>query len=119
MGLTEGKTAIPGAKYDYEVVETGHRVLLLIGNGFDCDLGLNSKYSDFVKSNFFKNNITHNFDSEELIVSNYDFNIFDYLYYKYNETELYEILNQTNERIKQIAEDYKSEEIFTQHLTKK
>lgn len=65
--------------------ETGHRVLLLIGNGFDCDLGLNSKYSDFVKSNFFKNNITHNFDYEELIVSNYDFNIFDYLYYKYNE----------------------------------
>ena len=37
----------------------------------------------------------------------------------FDETELYEILNQTNERIKQIAEDYKSEEIFTQHLTKK
>lgn len=37
----------------------------------------------------------------------------------FDETELYEILNQTNERIKLIAEDYKSEEIFIQHLTKK
>lgn len=37
----------------------------------------------------------------------------------FDETELYEILNQTDERIKQIAEDYKSEKIFTQHLTKK
>ena len=26
-GLTEGKTAIPGAKYDYEVVETGKAVI--------------------------------------------------------------------------------------------
>lgn len=37
----------------------------------------------------------------------------------FDETELYEILNQTDERIKQIAEEYKSEEIFTQHLVKK
>lgn len=37
----------------------------------------------------------------------------------FDETELYEILNQTNERIRQIAEEYKSEEIFAQHLTKK
>lgn len=27
VGLTEGKTAIPGAKYDYEVVETGKAVI--------------------------------------------------------------------------------------------
>ena len=27
VGLTEGKTAIPGAKYDYEVVETGKTVI--------------------------------------------------------------------------------------------
>lgn len=37
----------------------------------------------------------------------------------FDETELYEILNQTEERIKQIAEEYKSEEIFTQSSTKK
>ena len=37
----------------------------------------------------------------------------------FDETELYEILDQTNERIRQIAEEYKSEEIFTQHLIKK
>ena len=36
----------------------------------------------------------------------------------HDETELNYILDQTDERIKQIAEEYQSEEIFTQHLSK-
>lgn len=36
----------------------------------------------------------------------------------FDQIELYEVLNQTEERIKHIAEEYKSEEIFTQHLDK-
>lgn len=36
----------------------------------------------------------------------------------FDETELNYILDQTDERIKQIAEEYQSEEIFTQHLSK-
>jgi hypothetical protein len=36
----------------------------------------------------------------------------------FDETELNQILDLTDERIKQIAEEYQSEEIFTQHLSK-
>ena len=36
----------------------------------------------------------------------------------FDETELNYILDQTDERIKQIAEEYQSKEIFTQHLSK-
>ena len=36
----------------------------------------------------------------------------------FDETELNYILDQTDERIKQIAEEYQSEDIFTQHLSK-
>lgn len=65
--------------------EKEHKVLLLIGNGFDCDLGLKTKYKDFVESVYFQNNVTCKFDPDRLIESDYDFNIFDYLYYRYNE----------------------------------
>lgn len=67
--------------------ETGHKVLLLIGNGFDCDLGLKTKYKDFVESNYFVNHLTNDFDVDKLEEFNYDFNIFDYLYYRYNENQ--------------------------------
>ncbi|WP_302562747.1 AbiH family protein [Phocaeicola coprocola] len=64
--------------------ETGHKVLLLIGNGFDCDLGLDTKYSDFVESKYFTNHLTGDFNACKLDEYDYDFNIFDYLKYKYN-----------------------------------
>lgn len=33
--------------------------VLIIGNGFDIDLGLKSRYSDFAKSQYWENNIEH------------------------------------------------------------
>lgn len=69
------------------MIETGHNVLLLIGNGFDCDLGLKTKYGDFVASEYFTNNLTDNFDAGKLDEYDYDFNIFDYLMYRYNENQ--------------------------------
>lgn len=61
--------------------------MLLIGNGFDCDLGLNTKYSDFVKSQYFTKHLTGDFDVRKLDEYDYDFNIFDYLQYKYDENK--------------------------------
>lgn len=37
----------------------------------------------------------------------------------FDETELNYILDQTDERIKQIAAEYQTEKIFTQHMSKK
>lgn len=48
------------------MIETGHKVLLFIGNGFDCDLGLKTKYKDFVESIFFKRNV-----SDKSVILNY------------------------------------------------
>ena len=42
--------------------------LLIIGNGFDIDLGLRTRYSDFAKSNFWEKLMrnTHGFDQDLL-----------------------------------------------------
>lgn len=64
----------------FDMKEKEHKVLLLVGNGFDCDLGLKTKYKDFVESSYFQDNVTRKFDPDRLIENNYDFNIFDYLY---------------------------------------
>lgn len=69
------------------MIDEGHKVLLFIGNGFDCDLGLKTKYSDFVESTYFKRNLTGNFDFSRIINDDYDFSIFDYLKYKYKENQ--------------------------------
>ena len=39
------------------------RNLLIIGNGFDIDLGLKTKYSDFIESNCFDENKNNLFKS--------------------------------------------------------
>lgn len=67
--------------------ETGHKVLLFIGNGFDCDLGLKTKYKDFVESDYFKRNVSAKFDGSQLMHPDFNFSIFDYLNYKYNENQ--------------------------------
>lgn len=64
-----------------------HRVLLIISNGFDIDLGLKTKYQDFVESSYFTDCLSRDFDDFRLIESNYDFNIFDYLQYKYDKNQ--------------------------------
>lgn len=64
-----------------------HKVLLIIGNGFDIDLGLKTKYQDFVESRYFTDCLSEDFDASRLIESNYDFNIFDYLKNKYDKNQ--------------------------------
>lgn len=67
------------------MIETGHKVLLFVGNGFDCDLGLETKYRDFVKSEYFQRNISVKLDYSKIKDPEFDFNIFDYLMFKYHE----------------------------------
>lgn len=69
------------------MIETSHKVLLFIGNGFDCDLGLKTKYQDFVKSDYFKRNVSKRLNYSDLKDPEYDFSIFDYLMFKYNENQ--------------------------------
>lgn len=69
------------------MIETGHKVLLFIGNGFDCDLGLKTKYKDFVESDYFKRNVSAKFGYSQLRDPDFDFSIFDYLKFKYNENQ--------------------------------
>lgn len=40
-----------------KVQEKPHNLVVIIGNGFDIDLGLKTKYQDFFESHFFKNNV--------------------------------------------------------------
>lgn len=62
-------------------------MLLFIGNGFDCDLGLKTKYKDFVESIFFKRNVSDKISYSQLRNPNFDFSIFDYLMFKYDENQ--------------------------------
>lgn len=64
-----------------------HKIVLVIGNGFDIDLGLKTKYKDFLDSKYFTDHI------EKAPVFNYaghivdDLNIFDYLFLKGHDKE--------------------------------
>lgn len=56
------------------------KVLLIIGNGFDLDLGLKTSYGDFLRSDFFTNNCEgQNVSVGNLSNPNFHVNIFDYL----------------------------------------
>lgn len=59
-----------------------YKTLLIIGNGFDLDLNLNTSYANFLNSSFFKNNETKTFSKYALELSNSDINIFSYLRFK-------------------------------------
>lgn len=63
-----------------------HKIVLVIGNGFDIDLGIKTKYKDFLDSKYFTDFI------EDRIFDNYghfvdDLNIFDYLSLKGRDKE--------------------------------
>lgn len=56
------------------------KVLLIIGNGFDLDLGLKTGYGDFLKSHFFTDHFEfQNVSETNLSNPNFRVNIFDYL----------------------------------------
>lgn len=59
-----------------------HKIVLVIGNGFDIDLGLKTKYKDFLDSKYFTDYLEKApvFDHVGHIVD--DLNIFDYLFLK-------------------------------------
>lgn len=59
-----------------------HKILFIIGNGFDLDLKLKTSYSDFLKSPYFRDNIRSFFSKNNLEMSKSEINIFDYLIYK-------------------------------------
>lgn len=46
-------------------------ILLIIGNGFDLDLGLKTGYSDFLKSEFFTKNLDIMYDQNNINLFNY------------------------------------------------
>lgn len=55
-------------------------VLLIIGNGFDLDLGLKTGYSDFLRSHFFTDNCERqSICDDNLENKHFHVNIFDYL----------------------------------------
>lgn len=57
-----------------------YNVLLIIGNGFDLDLGLKTGYGDFLKSRFFTENCEYqNVCNANLLNPKFRVNIFDYL----------------------------------------
>lgn len=63
-----------------------HKIVLVIGNGFDIDLGLKTKYKDFIDSKYFTDFIEgHIFDNIGNFVD--DLNIFDYLSLKGRDKE--------------------------------
>lgn len=59
-----------------------HKIVLVIGNGFDIDLGLKTKYKDFLESDYFKDYTKGEtvFKQSGYLVD--DLNIFDYLLIK-------------------------------------
>lgn len=46
-----------------------YKFLLILGNGFDLDLGLKTKYTDFMKSAYFQSYIDYNGNREGIVVS--------------------------------------------------
>lgn len=63
-------------------MEKDHKIVLVIGNGFDLDLGLKTRYSDFMESSFFKEHVTgiEGFDKIELLTKRgEEINLFNYL----------------------------------------
>lgn len=61
---------------------TAHKILFILGNGFDLDLNLKTSYYDFLDSHYFTNNTTPFFSRNSLDMSKSEINIFDYLKYK-------------------------------------
>lgn len=57
--------------------------LLIIGNGFDIDLGLKTSYSDYITSDYFKNRLDGTYNSLLLYLEN-RFNIKNGLISKVN-----------------------------------
>lgn len=62
---------------------TAHKILFILGNGFDLDLNLKTSYHNFLVSPYFKNNTTSIFTRNNLEMSKSEINIFDYLEYKH------------------------------------
>ena len=95
-----------------------YKIVLVLGNGFDLDLGLKTKYSDFLESPFFVNNTTNN-TSDHLanmlyLKSEKDINIFNYLKCVKNqnnwidiETELAKLASRYNSQDGVIKHKYK------------
>lgn len=65
-----------------------HKIVLVIGNGFDIDLGLETRYEDFLDSKYFKEHIKgspfepDNIYRKQFNVLKEDLNLFDYLSHK-------------------------------------
>lgn len=59
-----------------------YKTLLIIGNGFDLDLNLNTSYAKFLNSPFFKDNAKDYFSNYDLESYYKEINIFSYLKYK-------------------------------------
>lgn len=63
-----------------------HKIILVVGNGFDIDLGLDTRYKNFLESKYFTDFIEgHAMDRFGHVVD--DLNIFDYLYLRGRDKE--------------------------------
>jgi len=58
---------------------TAHKILFVIGNGFDLDLNLKTGYGDFLNSSFFTDNLSAKRDTRDIDTYHQEINIFDYL----------------------------------------
>ena len=68
-------------------------LLLIIGNGFDIDLGLNTRYSDFVKSRFYpvKGKVVNTGCYDSDIDFFKSLNLLKYLKYEYNNKKWFDV----------------------------
>lgn len=92
---------------------TAHKILFILGNGFDLDLNLKTSYYDFLDSSYFKSHVTIDFTKYDLERFNSNINIFNYLKYKQKingwidvETELAKLAS------RKIQDNFKPEKVF-------
>lgn len=61
-----------------------HKILFIIGNGFDLDLNLKTSYHDFLESHYFNRNLGLSITKNDLRRYKEDINIFSYLKFKHD-----------------------------------
>lgn len=90
-----------------------YKTLLILGNGFDLDLNLNTSYSNFFKSSYFKDKATGVITKYALELSNSDINIFSYLRFKHEIKGWIDVENElANLASRKIRGDYGRNEVL-------
>ena len=80
-----------------------NKTLLIIGNGFDLNLGLKTGYCDFIKSDYFKKEVNNNNQLCKYLLNQQElYNWIDI------ENELKKYSTKTDSQPKQVKQDFKN-----------